>query len=78
MIEAPRYRAKINRGGALIADTKRFLVGWDDALDLDGNIRRAVQENTLAKGSREQAQAVMHAIRPRYFTDPDVASRLPG
>lgn len=76
MIEAPRYRAKINRGGALLADTKRFLVGWDDALDLDGNARRAVQENILAKGSREQAQAVMHAIKPRYFTDLDIANGL--
>lgn len=76
MIEAPRYRARINRGGALIADTKQFLAGWDDALDLDGNVRRAVQENTLSKGSREQAQAVMHAIRPRYFADPDVCRGL--
>lgn len=69
-------RAKINRGGALISDTKRFLAGWDNELDLDGNIRRAVQENTLAKGSREQAQAVVRAIKPRYFTDPDVAKGL--
>ena len=76
MIAAPRYRARINRGGALLADTKRFLVGWDDALDLDGNMRQAVQANIFAKGSRKQAQAVMYAIRWRYLEDPDVARGL--
>jgi hypothetical protein len=76
MIEVPRYRARINRGGALIAETKRFLLGWDDALDFDSNMRRAVQENTLAKGTREQTQAVMYAVRHHYFADPNVAKGL--
>lgn len=71
MTAAPRYRATINRGGALIADTKRFLVGWDDALDLDGNLRRTIEQNTLAKGSRTQVQAILSAITARYFVDAD-------
>ena len=76
MIAAPRYRARTNRGGAVLADTRRFLVGWDDALDLDGNMWRTVQENIFAKGSRKQAQAVMYAIRWRYLDDPDVVRGL--
>jgi hypothetical protein len=76
MSETPRYRATINRGGALLAETKRFLAGWDDGLDLDGNVLRAVQENTLSKRSREQTQAVMQAIKPRYFAGDDLATGL--
>jgi hypothetical protein len=65
------YRARINRGGALIADSRRLLAGWDDALDLDDNCQRAIEENLLGKGSRKQAREVVSNIRWRYLEDAD-------
>ena len=79
-----RYRATINRGGALLADTKRFLLQWDDALDLAGNIQRTLEENSLAKRSRAQTQEVLYQIRNRYFGDEAIGrglvalARVPG
>ena len=71
-----RYRATINRGGALLADTKRFLLQWDDALDLAGNIHRTLAENTLAKRSRAQTQEVLLQIKNRYFGDAAIGRGL--
>lgn len=71
-----RYRATINRGGALLTETKRFLIDWDDELDLAGNMQRVLQENILAKRSRAQTQEVLYQIRKRYFADEAIGRGL--
>jgi Putative inner membrane protein (DUF1819) len=71
-----RYRATINRGGALLADTKRFLSNWDSGLDLAENMQRTLRENILAKRSRAQTQEVLYQIRNRYFADESVGRGL--
>lgn len=63
------YTSKIINAGALLTDTKTLLAHWDDTLSIEGNLKRAQEQNIFAKDSRAWIKQFLSIFRERYLTD---------
>ncbi len=75
-IKEPKYRTKIIKAGALLADTRTFFSYWDLAQSSAVNLERMQSGNVFGKGSRSRVQDVLAVFRQRYLTQPGVANAL--
>jgi len=62
--------SNIQKGGALLGDTRRLVEAWELDNTVDANLARVANENLLAKASQTRAKDVlMRVLRPR-LVDP--------
>ncbi|MBX7132277.1 MAG: DUF1819 family protein [Fimbriimonadaceae bacterium] len=64
------FTGNIQKGGAMLDDTRRFLEAWDTSLDSAANIRRIADGNLLGKTSRKRSDDVLLRILVPRFVDP--------
>jgi hypothetical protein len=65
-----QFTSNIQKGGALLDDTRRVVEVWDPGIGPEENLARIAGENLLAKASRARVDDVLlRIIRPR-FVDP--------
>jgi hypothetical protein len=62
--------SNIQKGGALLDDTRRLVEAWDATLDADENLRRVAEDNLLGKTSRARTDDVLLRILKPRFVDP--------
>jgi len=61
------YTANIQKGGAMLDDTRRLIEVWDDTADSEDNLRRIADTNLLGKQSRKRTDDILlRILRPRY------------
>jgi hypothetical protein len=61
------FTVNIQKGGAMLEDTRRFVEVWDDDVDPAENLRHISEENLLGKTSRKRSDDVLRRILgPRY------------
>lgn len=72
--------SNIQKGGALLDDTRRLVEAWSEALGVEENLERVIGENLLGKPSRTRAEDVVRRIiKPRFVAPgPHVISALGG
>lgn len=63
------FTARIIKGGALLEDSRRFVEAWDPGLDAEANLERMLDENLLAKPTRNRAADVLAILRRRFLQD---------
>lgn len=68
----------IQKGGAMLGDTRRIVEAWDDSADADTNLERITATNALGKKSRKRSDDVLlRILRPRFVDpNPDVVPSL--
>jgi len=60
--------SNIQKGGALISDTRQVLAVWDPALDPRTNLQQITKSNLLAKSSRVRVEDLLRRIiKPRFI-----------
>ncbi|CAN5120820.1 DUF1819 family protein [soil metagenome] len=71
------FTARIIKGGALLEDSRRFVEAWDPALDAEANLERILDENLLAKPTRNRTTDVLAILRRRFLRcGPEVVEAL--
>ena len=66
-MNAPAFTVNIQKGGALLADTRRLVEVWKDAESAEANLRRIRDENLLAKATRRRLDDVLlRSLVPRF------------
>jgi hypothetical protein len=72
------FTVNIQKGGAMLDDTRRVIEVWDDEVDPATNMRRIGEANLLGKASRKRANDVLlRIIGPRYVSPgPEVIPAL--
>ena len=72
------FTVNIQKGGAMLDDTRRVIEVWDDGVDPPTNMRRIGEANLLGKVSRKRANDVLlRIIGPRYVAPgPEVIPAL--
>ena len=72
------YTVNIQKGGAMLDDTRQVIEVWDDAEDPAANMHRIAEANLLGKTSRKRSDDVLRRIiGPRYVTPgPEVIPAL--
>ena len=61
------FTVNIQKGGAMLDDTRHLIEVWDDDLDGASNIRRIADANLLGKASRKRSDDVlMRILGPRF------------
>jgi hypothetical protein len=72
------FTVNIQKGGAMLDDTRRVIDVWDDEVDPATNMHRIGEENLLGKASRKRANDVLlRIIGPRYVNPgPEVSPAL--
>lgn len=66
------FNSNIQKGGALLDDTRRLVEAWSDDLSPAENLARILDENVLGKRSRMRAEDVLRRILKPRFVDPGV------
>jgi hypothetical protein len=57
----------IQKGGAMLDDTRHMIEVWDDGIDGASNLRRIAEANLLGKASRKRSDDVlMRILGPRF------------
>jgi hypothetical protein len=62
--------SNVQKGGALLDDTRRLVEAWDPDSDPDENLRRVSDENLLGKTSRARSDDVLLRILKPRFVEP--------
>lgn len=63
------YTVNIQKGGAMLDDTRQVIEVWDDAEDPASNMHRIAEGNLLGKTSRKRSDDVLRRIiGPRFVT----------
>ena len=62
--------SNIQKGGALLDDTRRLVEVWDPTLSADENLDQILEANLLAKASRSRLEDVLARILAPRFIDP--------
>lgn len=62
--------SNIQKGGALLDDSRRFVEAWSTELDANDNLRRVAEDNLLGKRSRMRSEDVLRRILGPRFVDP--------
>lgn len=72
------FTVNIQKGGAMLDDTRHLIELWDDQLDGASNLRRIADANLLGKASRKRTDDVLTRILgPRFVAPgPEVVSAL--
>jgi hypothetical protein len=72
------FTVNIQKGGAMLDDTRHLIDLWDDHLDGASNLRRIADANLLGKPSRKRSDDVLKRILgPRFVAPgPDVVPAL--
>jgi hypothetical protein len=72
------FTGNIQKGGAMLDDTRHMIEVWDDELDGDSNLRRIADANLLGKATRKRSDDVlMRILRPRFVdAGPEVVPAL--
>lgn len=70
------YSSKIIKAGALIDDTKTFLVNWDVSQTVKSNLYRLQSQNLFGKATRSRIEDILVIIRQRYLDDPALVGSL--
>ena len=61
------FTVNIQKGGAMLDDTRHLIELWDDSLDGPANLRRVAGGNLLGKKTRKRSDDVlMRILGPRY------------
>jgi hypothetical protein len=72
LLLAEALTSNIQKGGALIDDSRRVVEAWDSNLTVDENLARIAAENLLAKASHARTDDVLaRIIRPRFVAPGD-------
>lgn len=68
----------IQKGGAMLDDTRHLLEVWDDDLDSESNLSRIADANLLGKPSRKRSDDVLlRILAPRFVAPgPDIVPAL--
>lgn len=64
------FTANIQKGGAMLDDTRRLLEVWDDGSDSASNLHRITEANLLGKTSRKRSDDVLKRILGPRFVEP--------
>lgn len=72
------FNSNIQKGGALLDDSRRLVEAWSDERGVEENLRRVVEDNLLGKPSKARAEDVVRRIlRPRFVSPgPNVIAAL--
>ncbi len=70
------YSSKIIKAGALITDSKAFLLAYDENLSLHANIIKLQRENPFGKASRARVADILPIFRQRFCNDTKLARPL--
>jgi hypothetical protein len=75
---SPSFTVNIQKGGALLSDTRRLIEVWDLAQDPDSNLQRVANENLLGKATRRRVDDVLlRCLAPRFVSPgPNVIAAL--
>ena len=64
------FTVNIQKGGAMLDDTRHMIEVWDDDLDGASNLRRIADANMLGKASRKRSDDVLIRILGPRFVAP--------
>jgi hypothetical protein len=65
----PTYTVNIQKGGALLADTRRLVEVWDPTQSSDHNLDRIADENRLGKATRRRTDDILlRSLAPRFVS----------
>lgn len=64
------FTVNIQKGGAMLDDTRRLIEVWDDSLDTETNVRRIAESNLLGKPSQKRGADVLTRILIPRFVEP--------
>ena len=70
------YSSKIIKAGALLGDTKTFLLYWDTNASVAENMERMRRNNLFGKASRSRVEDVLAIFRQRYLAEECVTKAL--
>jgi len=70
------YSSKIIKAGALLGDTKTFLLHWDAGASVVANIDRIQRDNVFGKASRSRVEDILAIFRQRYLAEECVTKAL--
>jgi hypothetical protein len=70
------YSSKIIKAGALLGDTKTFLLHWDTHASVAENMERMRRNNLFGKASRSRVEDVLAIFRQRYLAEECVTKAL--
>jgi hypothetical protein len=72
------FTSNIQKGGALLDDTRRLVEAWDLVMPAAANLTRIAHQNLLGKSSRARADDILLRILCPRFVDPgpDVIATL--
>lgn len=62
--------SNVQKGGALLDDTRRLVEAWNPGIDPDENLRRVADGNLLGKTSRTRTDDVLLRILKPRFVEP--------
>lgn len=70
------YSSRIIKAGALLTDSKAFLLAYDESASPRENLMRLQRENPFGKASRSRVAALLPIFRQRYCSDPYASRSL--
>lgn len=70
------YSSKIIKAGALLTDSKAFLLAYDEHHSLAENLNRIQRENPFGKASRSRVADILPIFRQRFCDDEKLARAL--
>ena len=72
------FTVNIQKGGAMLDDTRHMIEVWNDDLDGESNLRRIADANLLGKATRKRSDdVIMRILRPRFVdAGPEVVPAL--
>jgi hypothetical protein len=64
-----RFTVNIQKGGALLPDTRRLVEVWNPAASAEANLQRIADENLLGKATRRRLDDVLvRSLAPRFVS----------
>jgi hypothetical protein len=70
------YSSKLIKAGALLTDSKAFLLAYDEHQSLAENLNRIQRENPFGKASRSRVADILPIFRQRFCDDQKLARAL--
>ena len=70
------YSSKVIKAGALLTDSKAFLLAYDEHASLAENLTRIQRENPFGKASRSRVADILPIFRQRFCDDDKLARAL--
>lgn len=70
------YSSRIIKAGALLTDSKAFLLAYDERHSLAENLNRIQRENPFGKASRSRVADILPIFRQRFCDDEKLACAL--